>query len=111
MVSNFGVVDVPALTKLTRELHNQCHDVANHAPEGFKKLVTELGVMQGILSTFGHDMSSHASFFEKMDEGRRQAFQRSLGSCFSTLQRLKDLLVRFKSLDIGDGKGFWQRVK
>jgi hypothetical protein len=111
MASSFSVVDIPALTKLTWDLHNQCHAVAKHAPDGFRKLVTELGTLQGTLRTFGDDMSSHASFFEKMDEDRKQTLQRSLGTCFRTLQRLKDLLIRFKGPDIGDGKGFWQRVK
>ncbi|KAJ5776675.1 uncharacterized protein N7511_001686 [Penicillium nucicola] len=111
MASRFGVVDIPALTKLTWDLHNQCHAVTKHAPDGFKRLVTELGTLQGFLRTFGDDMTSHASFLKTMDADRRQTLQRTLGTCFTTLQRLKDLLVRFKSLDIGDGKGFWQRVK
>jgi hypothetical protein len=70
MSSSFRVVDIPALTKLTWDLHNQCHAVVKHAPDGFRKLVTELGTLQGTLRTFGDDMSSHASFFEKMDKDR-----------------------------------------
>ncbi|KAJ5773843.1 hypothetical protein N7457_008739 [Penicillium paradoxum] len=107
MASNFGIVDIPVLTKLTWDLHNQCHLMAKDAPDGFKKLVTELGLLQGTLRTFGDDIS----FFEKMDEDRKRALQRSLGACLATLQRLQDLLTRFKGSVTGDGIGFWQKIK
>jgi len=111
MPSSFRIVDIPILVKLTWGLHNQCLVLGKDAPDGFKKLVTELGSLQGILRTFGEDMGSTTSLFEKMDEDRKQTFQRSLGACFATLHGLEEVLARFKALDSGDGHSLWRRIK
>ncbi|KAJ5960884.1 uncharacterized protein N7479_008034 [Penicillium vulpinum] len=110
MSSDFAVLEIPALIKVTWDLYNQCQIVAKGAPEGFQKLVTELGSLQGALRTFGDEVSSNESFFEKMDEDRKQTFERSLGTCLVTLQRLKELIALFKG-EHGDGKGLWQKIK
>ncbi|KAJ5209449.1 hypothetical protein N7449_003828 [Penicillium cf. viridicatum] len=89
MPSNLGVVEIPALAKVTWDLHNQCQIIAKDAPTGFQKLVTELGSLQGTLNTFADDVNSNASFFEKIDNDRKQTFERTLGTCLATLQRLK----------------------
>ncbi|CAG8892141.1 unnamed protein product [Penicillium egyptiacum] len=110
MHSSLGIVEIPALTKVTWDLYNQCQIIAKDAPAGFQKLVTELGSLQDTLRTFPDDVDSNASF-EKMDEDRKQTFGRSLGACLATLQRLKELLARLKGFETGDGKGFWQNIK
>ncbi|KAJ6138915.1 hypothetical protein N7471_005401 [Penicillium samsonianum] len=109
--SGLGVVEIPALAKVTWDLYNQCQIIAKDAPAGFQKLVTELASLQGTLHTFADDVNSIVSFFEKMDDHRKQTFERSLGTCLTTLQRLKELLARLKGFETGDGKGFWQKIK
>lgn len=111
MPSNLGVVEIPALAKVTWDLYNQCQIIAKDAPTGFQKLVTELGSLQGTLNSFAGDVNSNESFFEMMDNDRKQTFERTLGTCLATLQRVKDLLVRSKGSETGDGKGFWQKIK
>lgn len=111
MPSGLGVVEIPALAKVTWDLYNQCQIIAKDAPAGFQKLVTELASLQGTLHTFADDVNSIASFFEEMDDHRKQTFERSLGTCLTTLQRLKELLARLKGFETGDGKGFWQKIK
>ncbi|KAJ5129890.1 uncharacterized protein N7515_005929 [Penicillium bovifimosum] len=111
MPSSLGMVDVPALTKVTWDIHSQCQLMARGAPSGFKKLVAELGLLQGTLRALADKMNANTSFFEDMDEGRRQTLQRSLSACFATLQRLRDILVRFKGSEMGDGKGLWQKIR
>ncbi|KAJ5384051.1 hypothetical protein N7517_001962 [Penicillium concentricum] len=111
MPSSLGVLDIPALAKVTRDVYNQCHILAKGAPEGFQKLITELGLLQDILHTFGDKVSSNASFFEKMDGDRKQTLERSLATCLATLQRLKELLGPFNSFEIGEGKRFWKKLK
>jgi hypothetical protein len=46
-----------------------------------------------------------------MDQDRKQNFERSLGACLATLQRLKELLARLRGFETGEGKGFWQKIK
>ncbi|KGO77560.1 hypothetical protein PITC_060000 [Penicillium italicum] len=110
MPSNLAVVEIPALAKVTWDLYNQCQILAKDAPTGFQRLVTELDSLQGTLRTFSDGVNSNTSF-EKMDEDRKQTFERTLGNCLSNLQRLKELLVRLKGFETGDGKGFWQKIK
>ncbi|KAJ5354672.1 hypothetical protein N7541_005716 [Penicillium brevicompactum] len=111
MPSSFGAVDIPILAKLTWDLHNQCLLLSKDGPDGFKKLVTELGSLQGTLRTFGGESGSNLSLLEKMDEDRKKALQRSLGACFTTLHGLKELLARFQGLASGDGHNLWKRIK
>jgi hypothetical protein len=111
MPSNLGTVDIPILVKLTWNLHSQCLILGEDAPDGFKKLITELGSLQGTLRSFGEDVGSTKSFFEEMDEDRRQTLQRSLVACFATLHGLKEVLARFKGLDSGDGHSLWRKIK
>ncbi|KAJ5616644.1 hypothetical protein N7537_001758 [Penicillium hordei] len=111
MPSNLGVVEIPALAKVTGDLYNQCQIIAKHAPTGFQKLVTKLRLLQGTLNTFADDVNSNASFFEKMDNDRKQTFERTLGTCLATLQRLKEILARLKGFETGYGKVFWQKIK
>lgn len=111
MPSTLGVVEIPALAKVTWDLYNKCQIIAKDAPTGFQKLVTELGSLQGTLNTFADDVNSNASLFEKMDNDRKQTFERTLGTCLATLQRLKELLARLKGYETGDGKEFWQKIK
>lgn len=111
MPSNLGVVEIPALAKVTWDLYNQCQVIAKGAPTGFQKLVTELGSLQGTLSNFPDNMNSNVSFFEKMENDRKQTFERTLSTCLATLQRLKELLARLKGSETGDGKGIWQKIK
>ncbi|CAI7656315.1 unnamed protein product [Penicillium glandicola] len=111
MPPSLGVLEIPALAKVTWDLNNQCQLITKGAPEGFQKLVTELGSLQGTLRTFSDNVNSNTPFFEKMDEDRKQTFERSLGGCLATLQRLKELLVRLKGLETREGNGFWQKIK
>ncbi|KXG48423.1 uncharacterized protein PGRI_022930 [Penicillium griseofulvum] len=111
MSSNLGVFDIPALAKVAWDVYKQCNLLAKGAPEGFQKLMTELGSLQGTLRTFGDKVSSNASFFEEMDEDRKQTLERSLGTCLATLQRLKELLAPFKGFENSDGKGLWKKIK
>ncbi|CAI7638003.1 unnamed protein product [Penicillium crustosum] len=111
MPSNLGVVEIPALAKVTWDLYNQCQVIAKGAPTGFQKLVTELGSLQGTLSNFPDNMNSNVSLFEKMENDRKQTFERTLSTCLATLQRLKELLARLKGSETGDGKGIWQKIK
>lgn len=111
MASRFGIVDIPALTKLTWELYNQCQPAARDAPDSFRNLVTELGSFQGTLRGLGDDVSSNTSFFDKMDDDRQRTLDRCLDSCSNTLQRLKELVAQYREFGIGEGKHFWQRTK
>jgi hypothetical protein len=111
MPSSFDIVDVPILVKLAWDLHSQCLVLGKDAPDGFKKLVTELCSLQGMLRSFGKDVGSTKSLFEKMDEDRRQTLLQSLGACFATLHELKEILARFKGLDSGDGHSLWRKIK
>ncbi|KAJ5164024.1 uncharacterized protein N7500_005854 [Penicillium coprophilum] len=111
MPPGLGVLDVPALAKVTRDVYNQCHLLAKGAPDGFQKLINELGLLQSILCTFSGKAGSNVSSFESMDSDRKQTLEQSLGACLATLQRLKELLGPFKGLETGDGKGLWQKIK
>ncbi|CAI7612736.1 unnamed protein product [Penicillium pancosmium] len=111
MPSNCGILDIPALARVTWELYNQFHPLSKDAPDGFRNLTNDLGSLQGSLRALSEDVSSNAFFFQEMDTSRRQALERCLSACYQTLQRLKSLLGRYRDLGIGEGKTFWQRIK
>ncbi|KAJ5089664.1 hypothetical protein N7532_008348, partial [Penicillium argentinense] len=111
MSPSCGILEIPTLAKLTWELYNQCHPLAKDAPDGFRNLVNDLGLLQGNLRTLSEDVSSIAFFFEEMGSGREKTLERCLDACQQTLQRLKSLLGRYRELGIGEGKSFWQRIK
>lgn len=112
MESSLEAADVLGLAKLTWDLYHTCYLVARDAPDGFRQLVNELTSLQGVLRTLRDDVNSNASFFDDLEEGRRQILVRCLSSCFDTLNRLNDLISRYQALGIGDRKRlFWQKVK
>lgn len=111
MPSNCGILDIPALARVTWELYNQFHPLSKDAPDGFRNLINDLGSLQGSLRALSEDVSSNAFFFQEMDTSRRQALERCLSACYQTLQRLKSLLGRYRDLGVGEGKTFWQRIK
>lgn len=111
MPSHFGILDTPALTRVTWELYNQCHPLAKDAPDGFRNLINDLGSLQESLRALSEDVSSNEFFFEKMDASRKQTLERCLNACYQTLQRFKSLLGRYRDLGVGEGKTFWQRIK
>ncbi|KAE8362527.1 hypothetical protein BDV27DRAFT_159671 [Aspergillus caelatus] len=99
------------LTKLAWDLYHNCYLITSDAPEVFKQLVNELASLQGVLRALRDDVNSNASFFDDLEEGRRNTLQRCLNACFSTLQQLKELIAQYRNLGVGDSKQFWQRVK
>ena len=111
MLSTFGILDIPALSKLTWEIYNQCSSVAKDAPDGFRNLTNDLESLHGALKTINDDVSSNLSFFERMDEDRKFMLERCISASFETLHRLKDTLIRYRELGIEEGKVFWQRIK
>lgn len=111
MAGSFGVLEIPALNKLTWELYSRCRTIAKDAPDGFRGLVTELGSLQGALRALSDDVSSNTAFFERMNNDRRKTLGRCLRLCLQTLQRLKALLERYRELGISDGKSFWQKIQ
>ena len=105
-------VDILGLAKLGWDLYHTCYLVARDAPDGFRQLVNEVANLQEALRNLRGDVTSNPSFFDQLDDGRKQIFGRCLKSCFATLHRLNDLITRYQSLGIGDGKQlFWQKVK
>jgi hypothetical protein len=40
------MLDIPALTKLTRELYIQCNLIAKDTPDRFQELLPDLGLLQ-----------------------------------------------------------------
>ncbi|KAJ5646581.1 hypothetical protein N7490_002953 [Penicillium lividum] len=91
MSENFGIADIPALTKATWEVYNQCQNFAKDAPDGFRHLVTGLSSLQGVMRTLSDDFISNTAFFEQM---------KTVGC----------LLNRYRELGISEGKAFWQRI-
>ena len=106
-----NAADILALTKLSWDLYHNCYLITNDAPEVFKQLVNELASLQGVLRALRDDVNSNTSFFDDLEEGRRNTLQRCLDACLKTLQQLKDLITKYRNLGVGDGKQFWQRVK
>lgn len=111
MSSKFGVLDIPTLTKETWELYNLCHTLAEEAPDGFRKLVHELGSLQTSLRALDDGIGSNATLFDSMGEDRKQTLERCVSACFQTLQRLRTLVNRYRELGIGYGRQFWRRMK
>ncbi|KAJ6095622.1 hypothetical protein N7486_006368 [Penicillium sp. IBT 16267x] len=111
MEENLGINDIPALTKATWEVYNQCQIFAKDAPDGFRNLVTELGSLQGVMRTLSDNFISNTPFFEQMNKDRRLILERCLNACVETLTRLTSLLNQYRELGISEGKVFWQRIK
>lgn len=111
MSSKFGVLDIPTLAKETWELYNLCHPLAEEAPDSFRKLVHELESLQTSLRALGDDIGSNAAFFDSMGEDRKLTLERCVSACFQTLQRLRDLVNRYRELGVGDGRQFWRKIK
>lgn len=112
MASSIEEVDVLALAKLAWDLYHTCYLVARDAPDGFRQLVNELANLQEVLRSLRDDVNSNASFFDQLDHGRKTIFGRCLRSCFGTLHRLNELINKYRSLGLDDGKQlFWQKVK
>ncbi|KAJ5671662.1 hypothetical protein N7507_000789 [Penicillium longicatenatum] len=111
MEENLRIADIPALTKATWEVYNQCQTFAKDAPDGFRNLVTGLGSLQGVMRTLSDDFISHTAFFEQMNEDRRLILERCLNGCFETLTWLTRLLNRYRELGISEGQVFWQRIE
>ncbi|KAJ5093532.1 hypothetical protein N7456_009393 [Penicillium angulare] len=107
----FGFSDLSAITRATWEIYSQCQQVAKDAPDGFRKLVKELGSLQGVMRAMTDDYASNTSFFETLAEDRRLMLERCLHACLETLSRLTDLLNHYRELGISDGRHFWQRIR
>ncbi|GAB1190984.1 hypothetical protein APSETT444_000152 [Aspergillus pseudonomiae] len=97
-----NAADILALTKLSWDLYHNCYLITNDAPEVFKQLVNELASLQGVLRALRDDVNSNTSFFDDLEEGRRNTLQRCLDACLKTLQQLKDLITKYRNL----GKSF-----
>lgn len=112
MESSLETADVLTLAKLAWNIYHTCYLVARDAPDSFRQLVNELASLQGALRSLRDDVSSNASFFDQMEEVRKQILSRCLSSCFNTLHRLNDLITRYQGMGIGDRKQlFWQKIK
>ncbi|XHG03727.1 hypothetical protein AWENTII_007020 [Aspergillus wentii] len=111
MGSNFEVVDIFTVSKLACDLYHNCSLATRDAPDGFRQLVTELASFQGVLRALCDDVNSNTSFFEELEENRKRILERCMNGCYQTLQRLRDLLTKYRNMGIGDEKQFWQRVK
>lgn len=110
MEENLGITDIPALTKATWEVYNQCQTFAKDAPDGFRNLVTGLGSLQGVMRNLSDDFISNTALFEQMREDRRLILERCLNACFETLTWLTSLLNWYRELGISEGKMFWQNI-
>ncbi|EIT76975.1 hypothetical protein AO1008_10739 [Aspergillus oryzae 100-8] len=106
-----SAADILTLTKLAWDLYHNCYLITSDAPEAFKQLVNELASLQGVLRALRDDVNSNASFFDDLEEGRRNTLQRCLNACSNTLQNVKEVVAKYRNLGVGDGKQFWQRVK
>lgn len=111
MALNAGFADLLTLTKLAWDLYHNCYLVARDAPDGFRQLVNELASLQGVLRSLRDDVNSDKSFLERLGEDRKQTLERCLQGCFNTLKELRDLVVKYRELGIGDGLMFWQKIK
>ncbi|GLI78411.1 hypothetical protein PoHVEF18_006725 [Penicillium ochrochloron] len=106
--SRIGMLEVPALAKLTRKLYTQCNLIAKDTPDGFQELLPELGLLQENLRTLGDNMNSNTSFVKGINDDRRAALNQCLGACFQTLHEFQVMLHQHKVLNMGDGKGVSQ---
>ncbi|PLN80979.1 hypothetical protein BDW42DRAFT_169717 [Aspergillus taichungensis] len=111
MASNFEMVDIRILTKTAWSLYHNCNLVSRDAPDGFRQLVNELASLQGVLRSLQDHVNSNQSFFDELAEDRKRILHRSLESCSKTLQRLKELITRYRNMGVGDGRNFWHKVR
>ena len=81
---NWGVGDVLAISKFAWDLYHNCFLVAREAPDEFRQLVNELASLQGVLRTLQDDINSDKSFFDRLDENRKETLARCLESCAHT---------------------------
>ncbi|KAL8801895.1 MAG: hypothetical protein Q9182_004184 [Xanthomendoza sp. 2 TL-2023] len=108
---NWGVGDLLTVTKLAWDLYHNCYLVAREAPEDFRQLVNELASLQGVLRTLRDDVNSDNSFLERLGDPRKEALEKCLTSCFATLHKLQQLVIKYRQLGVGDGKQFWRKLK
>ncbi|KAL8698419.1 MAG: hypothetical protein Q9224_001861 [Gallowayella concinna] len=108
---NWGVGDILTVTKLAWDLYHNCYLVAREAPEDFRQLVNELASLQGVLRTLRDDVNSDKSFLERLGDPRQEALEKCLASCFATLHKLQQLVMKYRELGVGDGKQFWRKLK
>ena len=92
------------------DLYHNCFLAAKEAPDEFRLLVTELGSLQGVLKNLRDDVNSDGSFVDKLDPQRKDMLERCLRSCFSTLQKLQSLVIKYRDMGLGDGLQFWRRI-
>lgn len=111
MSSKFGALDLSTLTNETWELYQLCLPLADEAPDGFQRLVNELRSLQTSLRAFGNEIGSNTAFFDSMGENREETLGRCVNACFQTLQRLRNLVSRYRELGIGDGRHVWRKIK
>ncbi len=97
--------------QLAWDLYHNCYLVAREGPDEFRQLVNELASLQGVLRTLRDDITSDKSFLEKLGENRKQTLERCLAACFETLQKLQELVIKYRKLGIGDGVQFWRKIK
>ncbi|KAL2863399.1 uncharacterized protein BJX67DRAFT_261294 [Aspergillus lucknowensis] len=100
--------DVHTLATVAWDLYHSCHPISTGAPDGFRQLVNELASFHAALRTLRDHLNSTA--FEEQPENRARALQNCLHVCLNTLQRLKDLIGKYRDLGAGDGHQIWQRV-
>ena len=111
MAFNWGIGDLLSVTKLAWDLYHNCYLVAREAPEEFRQLVNELASLQSVLRTLRDDVNSDKSFIERLDENRKQTLETCLKMCFETLQRLQELVIKYRKLGIEDGTQFWKKIQ
>ncbi|PYH95253.1 hypothetical protein BO71DRAFT_377842 [Aspergillus ellipticus CBS 707.79] len=109
MPSDIERMDVPHVSRMTWDLYSACAAMAGDAPDGFKQLVVKLESLNHVLRTI-NDGAASISGLEKPDEERKHALQLSLGACFSHLQQLKELVDKYQSMGLGNGKLSWQLI-
>ncbi|KAL8961874.1 MAG: hypothetical protein Q9183_005244 [Haloplaca sp. 2 TL-2023] len=108
---DWGVGDLLAITKLAWDLYHNCYLVAREAPDDFRKLVDELASLQGVLRALRDDVNSDRSFLERLGDSRKETLERCLRSCFTTLDSLQRLVIKYRELGVNDGKQFWRKLK
>ena len=56
-------------------------------------------------------MNSDSSFVERLGENRKEMLERCLSSCFDTLRKLQELVIKYRKLGLNDGIQFWKKLK
>ena len=103
--------DIFTCTKLAWDLYHNCYLVARAAPDEFRQLVNELASLQGVLRALRDDVNSDISFLEKLGEARKQTLSRCIAGCYDTLQKLQELVIKYRQLGIDDGLQFWRKIR